>query len=166
MSLDTFMERLDENPPVRVSGTAVFMTGRTEGTPPILLHHLEHNQALHQQVVPLTVVSNTVPREPAAQRLEISSFRQGFYRVFVSYGFMQSPNIPIERRECERLGLTLDLEKTTYYLGRETLIPTPTTAMPVWRSLVCRTIRQCRAGYRVLSIPPEHVVVIGIQVEL
>ncbi|MCK9396424.1 MAG: KUP/HAK/KT family potassium transporter [Methylobacter sp.] len=163
MSLDTFLERLDENPPVRVSGTAVFMTGRTEGTPPILLHHLEHNQAFHQQVVPLTVVSNTVPRVPAAQRLEISSFRQGFYRVFVSYGFMQSPNIPVERRECERLGLT----KTTCYLGPGDLDSyTYNRDARLEKNLVCRTIRQCRAGYRVLSIPPEHVVVIGIQVEL
>lgn len=167
MSLDTFLERLDENPPVRVSGTAVFMTGRTEGTPPMLLHHLEHNQALHQQVVLLTVVSDTVPRVPAAQRLEISLFRQGFYRVFVSYGFMQSPNIPVALRECERLGLTLDLEKTTYYLGRETLIPTSTTAMPVWRKALFAVLSRNAARATVFySIPPERVVEIGIQVEL
>jgi KUP system potassium uptake protein len=167
MPLDTFLEQLDQNPPVRVSGTAVFLTSHTEGTPPMLLHHLEHNQVLHEQVVLLTVVSNDVPRVPAAKRLVISSFSLGFYRVFVNYGFMQSPNLPVALRECERLGLKLDLEKTTYYLGRETLIPSSTTRMAAWRkalfAVISRNAARATAFY---SIPPERVVEIGIQVEL
>ena len=167
MSLDTFLDRLDENPPVRVTGTAVFMTGRAEGTPPMLLHHLEHNQVLHEQVVLLTVVTNDVPRVPAAERLEISAFRLGLYRVFVYYGFMQSPNLPVALRECERLGLKVDSEKTTYYLGRETLIPSSTAGMTVWRkalfAVMSRNAARATAFY---SIPPERVVEIGIQVQL
>ena len=167
MSLDTFLDRLNEAPPLRVSGTAVFMTGRSEGTPPMLLHHLEHNQVLHEQLLLLTVVTMDVPRVPAAERLEISSFRLGFFRVFVNYGFMQSPNIPVALRECKRLGLKIDLQKTTYYLGRETLIPSSTAGMAVWRkalfAVISRNATRATAFY---SIPPERVVEIGIQVEL
>ncbi len=167
MPLDTFLARLDENPPVRVSGTAVFLTSHTEGTPPMLLHHLEHNQALHEQVVLLTVISNDVPRVPAAKRLEISLFRLGFYRVFVNYGFMQSPNLPVALRECGRFGLKFDLEKTTYYLGRETLIPSSTTRMTAWRQAIFAVIsRNAARATAFYSIPPERVVEIGIQVEL
>jgi KUP system potassium uptake protein len=130
-------------------------------------HHLEHNQVLHEQVVLLTVISNDVPRVPAAKRLEISLFRLGFYRVFVNYGFMQSPNLPVALRECERFGLKFDLEKTTYYLGRETLIPSSTTRMTAWRqalfAVISRNAARATAFY---SIPPERVVEIGIQVEL
>jgi KUP system potassium uptake protein len=167
MSLDAFLDRLYEEPPLRVSGTAVFMTGRTEGTPPMLLHHLEHNQVLHEQLVLLTVVTKDVPRVPAAERLEISSFRLGFFRVFINYGFMQSPNIPVAMRECERLGLKIDLQTVTYYLGRETLIPSSTAVMKVWRkvlfAIMSRNAARATAFY---SIPPERVVEIGIQVEL
>jgi KUP system potassium uptake protein len=143
------------------------MTGRSEGTPPMLLHHLEHNQVIHEQLVLLTVITKDVPRVPAAERLEISPYRLGFFRVFVNYGFMQSPNIPVALRECERLGLKIDLQKVTYYLGRETLIPSSAAAMKFWRktlfAIMSRNAIRATAFY---SIPPERVVEIGIQVEL
>ena len=167
LPLDKFLDRLREFPPVRVKGTAVFMTGRSEGTPAMLLHHLEHNQVLHQQLLLLTVITKHVPRVPAAERLEVSAFEQGFYRVIVYYGFMQSPNIPVALRECERLGLKIDTQKVSYYLGRETLIPSATGGMAVWRKILFTVMsRNATRATAFYSIPPERVMEIGIQVEL
>lgn len=168
LSLDEFLDRIERDPPVRVSGTAVFMTGRSTGTPPMLLQHLEHNQVLHEQVVLLTVVTNDVPRVPASERLEVNKVRPGIYRVFVRYGFMQSPNLPVALRTCERLGLKIDLERTTYYLGWETLIPSRRiSGMPLWRGMLfafmSRNAARATAFY---AIPPERVVEIGLHVEL
>jgi KUP system potassium uptake protein len=168
MSLDGLLARIDEDLPLRVSGTAVFMTGRSTGTPPMLLHHLEHNQVLHEQVILLTVVTNDVPRVPAAERLEVNQLRRGVYRVFAYYGFMQSPNVPVALRECERYGLNVDLDKTTYYLGWETLIPSrEIPGMPFWRkalfAFMSRNAARATAFY---VIPPERVIEIGIHVEL
>lgn len=165
--LDACLERLDEKPPARVPGIAVFMTGRIEGTPPMLIHHLEHNQVLHDTVVLLTVCTRGVPRVPAADRLVVERFPRQFYRVFVHYGFMQSPNLPVALRECERLGLKIDLEKTTYYLGRETLIPASSDIMSRWRkSLFALMSRNATPATAFYSIPPERVIEIGLQVEL
>jgi KUP system potassium uptake protein len=167
-SPDIFLERIDRNPPVRVPGTAVFMTGRTRGTPPMLLHHLEHNQVLHEQVILLTVITNDVPRVPAAERLEVSQLRTGIFRVFAYYGFMQSPNVPVALRACERQGLNVDLDKTTYYLGRETLIPSAEKpVLSFWRKgLFAFMARNAALATAFYAIPPERVIEIGIQVEL
>src|SRR3546814_1225611 len=90
--------------------------------PTILPHHLEHNQVLHEQVVLLTVVTEDVPRVGAQDRLTIELMDQGFCRIFAHYGFMQTPNIPVALRFAEELGVKIDLERTTYYLGRESVI--------------------------------------------
>lgn len=166
-SIDEFLERLDAHPPVRVPGTAVFMNSRTEGTPPMLLHHLEHNQVLHQQVVLLTVLTEDVPRVPAAERLEVSCFRPGFYRVYVHYGFIQSPNLPVALRACEFLGLTVDREKITYYLGRKIVVPSPKSGMTIWRKILFAILsRNAARATEFYGIPAERVLEIGIRVEL
>jgi KUP system potassium uptake protein len=166
--LDSFLARIAADPPLRVPGTGVFMTGRLSGTPPMLLHHLAHNQVLHEQVVLLTVVTEEVPRVPAAERLEVMVLEQGFSRVIVHYGFMQNPNVPVALRECEPFGLKVELDATTFFLGRETLIPTmKVPGMMLWReklfAFLARNSLQATAFF---NIPPERVVELGIQVEI
>jgi KUP system potassium uptake protein len=166
--LEEFLKGISEDPPHRVPGTAVFMTSRPTGAPPMLLHHLAHNQALHEQVILLTIVTGEIPRVPAADRLEVVFHSQGFARVIVHYGFMQSPNLPVALRECELHGLEIDQEKTTYYLARETLIPTTRVpGMMIWReklfALMSRNALRATIFY---NIPPERVVELGIQVEI
>ncbi len=165
--LDVFLRRLAPDPPPRVPGTAVFLTGNRSGTPPMLLHHLEHNQVLQEQVVILTAVTREIPRVPAAERLEVTDHGQGVFRVLVYYGFMQSPNIPVALRSCEAFGLTIDLEATTFYLGRETLIPTEKVpGMMLWREkLFAFMSRNSLRPTTFYNIPPERVMEIGIQVE-
>src|SRR5207244_9765524 len=89
-----FLASLRVQPPVRVKGTAVFMTQDAEGTPPALLHHLKHNQILHEQVVILTIITREVPEVDPEHRVDVLQLSSGFWRVLAFYGFMQTPNVP------------------------------------------------------------------------
>ena len=134
----------------------------------MLVHHLKHHKVLHEQVVLLTVVTEPVPRIPAAERLEVVNLDGGIFRVTVRYGFMQSPNVPVALRECEQFDLHIDTDSTTYYVARETLIPTEKRfGMRLWReklfAFMTRNALRSTAFYK---IPPGQVVEIGIQVEI
>lgn len=166
--LDHLLENIAGNPPVRLDGTAVFMVRRLHAAPPMLVHHLKHHKVLHEQVVLLTVLTEPAPRIPAAERIEVMKLKEGFFRVTVRYGFMQSPNVPVALRECEQYGLRIDTDSVTYYLARETLIPTEKIyGMNIWReklfSFLARNTLRATAFYH---IPPGQVVEIGIQVEI
>ncbi len=162
-----FLKRVSEDSPIRLPGTAVFMIGRLVGAPPMLVHHFEFNKVLHEQVVLLTVVNEPVPRIPAAERLEVTALENGFFRVIVRYGFLQSPNVPVALRTCETFGLVVDPNEATYYLGRETLIPTKERpGMMLWREkLFAFMVRNELRATAFFNIPPERVMEVGIQVE-
>jgi len=166
--LDDFLHRIAAHPPVRVPGTAVFIVNHTPGTPPQLLHHLTHNQVLHEQVVLLSIVTREVPRVSAEKRLEVISLEQGFFQVTVNYGFMQSPNVPAALRGCESCGLKVNPDSTTFYLARETLIPSlKYPGMMLWREkLFSFMTRNALPATDFFRIPPERVVELGIQIEL
>jgi KUP system potassium uptake protein len=166
--LQAFLQRIADNPPPRVPGTAVFLVGPGPDAPPQLLHHLAHNQALHRQVVLLSVVTKAVPRVTADQRLEVARLEEGFSRVTVNYGFMQSPNVPVALRECEPFGLVADLESTTFYLARETLVPSLKRAgMALWREkLFAFMTRNALPATDFYRIPSERVVELGIRIEI
>jgi KUP system potassium uptake protein len=166
-SVDEFIRRLETDPPVRVAGTAVFLTPSESRIPPVLRHHLRHNKALHEQVVLLCVESIDIPRIPAAERLRVVCLARGLHEVEARYGFMQSPDLPVALRLCEALGLLVDLEDTTFYLGRETLVVRKDFGLPLWQDRVfdfmARNAARADAFYH---LPPERVVELGIQVEI
>lgn len=167
-SLQDFLQRIAANSPLRVPGTAVFLTVHQGDTPPALLYQLTHTKVLHEQVILLTVITEEVPRVPAAERLEITELSSGFHRVIARYGFMQSPNVPVALRACEALGLKIDLDTTTYYLSRASLIPSDERpGMTLWRdrlfAFMSRNSAWPTAFYK---LPPENVIELGIQVEL
>lgn len=166
--LDVFLRKIASHPPVRVPGTAVFIVNRAAGTPPQLLHHLMHTQVLHEQVVLLSVVTREVPRVPANKRLEVVRLEQGFFQVIVNYGFMQSPNVPAALRGCVSFALEVNLDATTFYLARQTLIPSRKhTGMVLWREkLFSFMIRNALPATDFFKIPPERVVELGMQIEL
>ncbi|MGH7924375.1 MAG: potassium transporter Kup [Candidatus Binatus sp.] len=166
--LEVFLYHLEQNPATRIPGTAIFLTGRTHGTPPMLLHHVEHNHVLHERVILLNVVIEEIPRIAASERLEFESLGQGIYRTVAHYGFMQTPNIPAALRLGEKLGLKLNLDEATYYLGRETLIPADgDRRMARWRARCFAVMsRNATRATAFFQIPPEQVVEIGIQVKL
>lgn len=166
--LELFLRRIAAHPPLRVPGTAVFLIKPIPGTPPQLLHHLAHNQVLHEQVVLLSVVTKEVPRITAENRLEVTVLEQGFSRVIVNYGFMQNPNVPVALRGCESFGLKVNLDTTTFYLARETLIPSPERpGMILWREkLFSFMTRNALPATDFFRIPPERVVELGIRIEI
>jgi KUP system potassium uptake protein len=167
MPLELFLEDLRNTKPTRVRGSAVFMASNPNGVPVILLHHFKHNQVLHDQVVLLTVVGQHVPEVPPERRLKVEELGHGFYRVTVTYGFMQMPDIPKALRDCAQAGLTLIPERTSYYLGRETLLPSGQSRMARWRKQLFAFIsRNARPATAYFGLPPNRVVELGMQVDL
>ncbi len=165
---DKFFGEIKAEPPIRIPGTAVFLTGDLSGTPPMLPHHLEHNRVLRERVILLTVQTEDVPRVAAAERIEVEEMEQGFWRIYVHYGFMQMPNVPVALRFCEEFGLKIDVDHVTYYLGRESLIPTDEVpGMQLWREKIFAFMARNALGATTFyKLPPERVVELGIQVEI
>ncbi len=151
---------------MRVPGTAIFMTSEAEGTPVVLLHHLKHNKVLHEQVILLSIIGREVPEVPASERLTIEPLSHGFYRVQAYYGFMQTPRVEELRWRCVEAGIKARRMDTTYYLGREQLIPVGSAGMARWRKrLFAIMSRNARSATQFFEIPPNRVVELGAQIE-
>jgi KUP system potassium uptake protein len=164
---DRFLEDVEAFPPQRVPGTAIFMTSNLQGTPPTLLHNLQHNKVLHERVILLTVVTSDVPHVPPVRRAEIGPLGQGFFRLTLRYGFMEEPDVPQALRELSEKGLAIDLGDTTFFLGVETLLATRRPGLPLWRErLFVLIARNALRANTFFKIPPERVVELGMQVEL
>jgi KUP system potassium uptake protein len=167
LPLDAFLEDVRQQKPHRVRGTAVFMSSNTNGVPPVLLHHFKHNQVLHQKVVLLSIHFSHVPEVPADKRVDFEELGEGFYRVNARFGFMQQPNVPWIMRYCERLGLKAEPARTSYFLGRETLLPTGNAKMARWRkTLFAFVSRNARTATDYFGLPPNRVVELGMQIDL
>jgi KUP system potassium uptake protein len=168
MDLKDLLESFQgEHAPVRVPGTAVFMTGNPEGSPPALLHNLKHNKVLHEQVVLLTILSEDVPHVSPEERVEVQPLEMGFVRVIARYGFMENPSIPDILKRGREQGLQFQLMSTSFFLGRETLIPSKKPGMAMWReALFSWMSRNARSATAFFRIPPNRVVELGTQVEL
>ncbi len=164
---EKFLKDITAQPPYRVPGTAVFMTSNINGTPLTLLHNLEHNRVLHERVLLLTVATSDVPYVPDKDRVHIEEIGHGFFRVAIRYGFMQEPDVPAVLSTVVAGGDTIEIERTTFFLGIETLLATGRPGMALWRerlfALMSRNAVRATSFFR---IPPERVVEIGIQVEL
>jgi KUP system potassium uptake protein len=164
---DRFMQDITQTPPHRVPGTAIFMTSNLIGTPPTLLHNLEHNQVLHERVVLLTVVTSDVPHVDENERLSVETLGQGFYRVTLRYGFMEEPDVPAALANGAARGLPLEAKKTTFFLGLETLLSTHREGMTRWRERLFAVMsRNAVRATSFFRIPPERVVELGMQIEL
>ncbi len=167
LPLDLFIADVETVKPHRVRGTAVFMASNPNGVPPILLHHFKHNQVLHEQLIFLTVLAMHVPEVPERERVEVEPLPHGFYRVTVRYGFMQDPDVPRALAACKGFGLTIDLPRTSYYLGRETLLPSGRSNMATWRkSLFAFISRNARPATAYFGLPPNRVLELGMQIDL
>lgn len=168
-SQQDFLQALAADPPYRVPGTAVVMTGPDEtSVPASLLHHMDCTHVLHERVIFLTVVIAGQPHVPAGERLDIETLGQGVMRMRVHYGFSQPPNIPIALRLSEHLGHIIDTESLIYILSRETLIARrDRPGLPYWQELIfvwlARNAARATAYYH---LPEERVLEIGLQVGL
>jgi KUP system potassium uptake protein len=165
--LKMLLADLAAEPPVRVPGTAIFMYGTTDGTPPALVHNLAHNKVLHEKVVFLTMVTEDVPHVDPAERATVKRIGKGFHTVTARYGFMEDPYIQDVLDACRKKGLDVPIEGTTFFLGRETLIASERPGMSQWRerlfSFMSRNAMRATAFFK---IPPNQVFEVGAQIEL
>jgi KUP system potassium uptake protein len=181
-------------PPIRVPGTAIFMTAQPDGVPYTLLYNLRHNQVLHERVVLMTVVMTEVPRVPNAERVVIEPMAQGFFRVTARYGFMDEPDVheildrcgetiipgtppppdaelpPVQRASSLSLPgmpLAISVEAATFFVGRETIIASNRPGMAIWREkLFSLMSRNTPRITTTFNIPVDQVIEIGAQIEL
>ena len=162
-----FLDDLATTPMHRVKGTAVFMSSTPDGIPNVLLHHVKHNQVLHKQVVLLSIVTAPTPYVAGNTALGVKEIGQGFFRVVARIGFMQSPDVPRLLARCQKHGLVVDEPRTTYYLGRQTLITSGKVRMARWRKLVFSFLgRNARPPTAFFNLPPNRVVEMGVQIEM
>lgn len=167
LPVKSFLGDLASHSPQRTAGTAIFMSINPEGIPHTLLHHLKHNEALHERVLLFSILSAGTPTVPAEEKVELEDLGQGFYRVKAYYGFMESPNTTQFLALLGTKNLVIDIHDTSFFLGRETLIPTGTSPMAQWRKHIF--IFMARNAWNASSffkVPPDRVVEFGIQVEI
>jgi KUP system potassium uptake protein len=168
IKLDTFLPGLMLAPPVRVPGTAVFLTADKGVVPHALLHNLKHNKVLHERNVFLTVETLSVPIAPKDKRLKIEPIGDDFYRVLVRFGFVEMPDVPLAlMRSCDAGGTYFDPMDTTYFASRETIVATPHRNMPAWRDkLFAMMHRNAAPATNFFRIPGNRLVELGAQVEI
>ncbi len=169
MNLRTFIGSLAYEPPLRVPGTAVFMTSNPEGVPHAMLHNLMHNKVLHERVLLVNVQVHDVPFVPEVDRVETHPLDGRFWQVIVRYGFKDEPDVPRALALCADQGLDVDMMETSFFLGRETLIPRLEieSGMAFWREkLFAAMYRNAGSATAFFRIPPNRVVELGTQVEL
>src|SRR5262249_47027812 len=130
--LETFVESVSLGC-TTVPGTAIFLTTDPANVPHALLHSMKHYKSLHDRVVVLTVVTLDVPHVPPSQHVAVETIGSQFYRIKVFFGFMDTPDLPETLEWCAEQGLRFDLMDTSFFLGRETLIPRPDSEMAFWR---------------------------------
>ena len=189
LPIDLFLADISKRKPVRVPGIAVFLTSVRGGAPPVLLHHLKHNKVLHERVILLSVVSQEIPQVANTERINYRELGEGFCEVVANYGFMETPDIP-EMLQSLRLAkdngreVQIDVKSTSFYLGRETLIPVdgqkkkgtvvrapstdgaPTRVMGNWRKkLFIFMTRNAQSATAFFGLPPNRVVELGAQIQ-
>lgn len=166
LPLDDLVDSFKRHAPVRVRGTAVFLSSSTMATPGALLHNLKHNKILHEKVIILTLQTQRVPRVKVGESLEVIDVGCGIWRVISSHGFMEQPDVQQILQSCATHDLICDPNQTSFFLGRETIVPTHKN-MPVWQSrffaLLCRS---SQSAMEFFNLPPNRVIELGTQIEV
>ncbi len=168
LPIATFIPALMISPPVRVPGTAVFLTANPDTTPQAMLHNLKHNKVLHERNVFLHVVTLQVPYAGAAQRISLETLEDGFHRVVLRFGFMETPDVPATlARFCADGDIAYDPMDTTYFASRETIVASAKKGMPVWRDkLFAFMHRNAAPATGFFRIPGNRLVELGAQLEI
>jgi len=167
IALAPFVESITTHPPLRVPGTAIFLTANVHGVPSAMLHNLKHNKVLHERNILLTVETLDAPTAQYGERTEITALGHEFYRLILRFGFAESPNIPQALQSCEAKGLGFDMMDTTFFLSRESIIATDRPGMPLWRDkLFVFLVRNASSATAFFRIPGNRLIELGTQVEI
>ena len=163
--LTDLIAMLQARQPHRAPGTAIFLASDPDNAPVALMHNLKHNKVLHEKNVILTVRTAETPRVKEADRVVIEPINEDFKRVFINYGFMESPNIPKALGLCRKQGLKFDIMATSFFLGRRSVVPSAQSGMPLWQDrLFIFLMRNAANPTDFFRIPPGRVVEMGAQV--
>ncbi|MEY2560850.1 MAG: system potassium uptake protein [Verrucomicrobiota bacterium] len=168
LPLDAFLPSVKDQSIRRVPGVAVYMSGNRSGTPLALLHNLKHNKVIHEQVVLLTVRTAEVPfLTDARDRVSVEKLEEGFWRVQVHFGFIEKPDVPSALEGVKEPGLRFNPMRTTYFIGRETILATRKLGLSAWRgSIFAWMTRNAGDVTSYFCLPPNGVVELGARVEV
>ena len=163
--LADLIEMLRARPPHRAPGTAIFLTSDVDTAPVALMHNLKHNKVLHEKNVLLTVLTAETPRVRDEDRVRIEPVNADFSKVYLSYGFMESPNVPKALGLCRKHGLKFDIMSTSFFLGRRSVVPSANAGMPLWQDRIyIYMLKNAANPTEFFRIPPGRVVELGAQV--
>ncbi len=167
LPLAELVARLEQRPPVRVPGTAVFLTADPLNAPTALLHSLKHYKALHERNAILSIQIDPQPRIDPKDRVRIEPISATFSRILLRFGFMETPNVPQALAIARKLGWQFDIMSTSFFLSRRTLRPAETSEMPQWQDHIFIALaRTANDATDYFQIPTERVVEVGTQVKV
>jgi KUP system potassium uptake protein len=167
LDLSSFLDRLRPDHPLRVPGTAVFMSPNLEVVPTALLHNLKHNKVLHERVVLMKVTTEDIPHVAEERRLEIGHLTHNFHTVTVNYGFMDAPNIPRALAQCRLQQFHFNLMETSFFIGREKIVVGRRSRLGKWRKrLFILMYSAMLSATEFFRIPTNRVVELGGQIEI
>jgi len=155
------------NSAARVEGTAIFMSSEAIGVPSALLHNIKHNKVIHERVIILTVNIQDVPYVSPSDRIETKDLGDGFYRVILNFGFMQETHVPASLKDVEDCGSEFNMMQTSFFLSRQTLLPSDKPEMMVWREKIFAwMMRNSATAMEFFKLPSNRVVELGSQMEI
>ena len=167
IDLKSFLEAVFISPPARVEGTAVFLTTEPGSVPNALLHNLKHNKVLHENNLFVTVRSHEVPWIGLEKRLEIQSLGRHCWQVVIHYGFKNDPDVPRALLQMRGRGCELETMTTSYFLSRDTVVPSFGGGMAPWREkLFAQMHRNAGSAADFLNLPNNAVVELGSKIEI
>jgi len=167
LDLESFLEAVFVSPPARVEGTAVFLTADKGSVPNALLHNLKHNKVLHANNLFVTVRNHEVPWIGLDKRLQIESLGHDCWQVTINYGFKNDPDVPKALEQMRGRGCALDAMSTSYFLSRDTVVPTLGEGMAPWREkLFAQMHHNASAAADFLNLPNNSVVELGSKIEI
>jgi KUP system potassium uptake protein len=168
LALEPFVANISDHPPLRVPGTAVFLTANQNSVPHAMLHNLKHNKVLHERNVLLTVEMLETPVAEYDERMEVIEYGGGFYGLQLRYGFAEDPNIPASLGRAGPKGLDFDMMDTTFFLSRENIVADARRpGMALWRDkLFAFLARNAMPATAFFQIPGNRLIELGAQVEI
>lgn len=167
LPLSQFVKDVERQKPFRVPGIAIFMTSDPDSTPAALLHNLKHNKILHERLAVLTISTTDEPYVRSKDRVEFHNLAPNMFRVVANYGFMQTPNIFEILESAKKKGFDYLFEDITFFLGRETILPSSYPGMALFRERIFAfMLRNAQRATAFFQIPPDQVIEVGIQVEI
>jgi KUP system potassium uptake protein len=165
--MEDFVQDVGRVQPVRVPGTAVFLSSGTAVVPRALLHNYRHNKILHARTLVVAVLTEETPTVPENERSEVSSMGYGFTQVTLRFGFMENPDVPATLANLDLPDGSFDPTRASYFLGKESLVFSRTSKMSYWRRrLFALLARNAQSAAAFFGLPPNRVVELGVQVEM